>query len=428
MSTYLVTGVAGFIASKVAEMLLAEGHTVVGVDNLNDYYDVRLKDYRLSKLLGVGSWKPGADPKISGFRSQVSAFAAGSQVSPLPLPLTASRFAFYHLDIENLPALDALFAAHKFDAVFNLAARAGVRYSLENPHVYLSTNTLGTLNVLECQRKYGVKKQVLASTSSLYAGCPMPFTEDQPVNTPLSPYAATKKAAEMLAYSYHKLYGLDITVLRYFTVFGPAGRPDMAPLRFIKWIDEGTPITLYGDGTQSRDFTYVDDIARGTILAGKLFGGQMTEDGGQLPVNSGQSTVDGNQSSTVNGSPSTGFDIINLGGGRNPVSLHTVIGWIEKTLSAQRRGKAETGKLKAEGSDNSADLELNPQVSGFKFASPSPSQPSVRFRRQTSCGKCRHQYPQPDLFCCRVLLPPFASSDCEFPLLRANLTLSLSRI
>ncbi len=288
MSTYLVTGAAGFIASKVCEYLLAGGHTVVGIDNLNDYYDVRLKDYRLARLLSRPEWLPGGD-------SAKSRFAAGSSA--------AGRFSFRPADIENLPVIEAIFSEFKFDAVINLAARAGVRYSLDHPHVYLSTNTLGTLNLLECQRKYGVKKQVLASSSSLYTGCPMPFTEDQPVNTPQSPYAATKKAAEMLAHTYHQLYGLDISVLRYFTVFGPAGRPDMAPLRFIKWIDEGTPITLYGDGTQARDFTYVDDIARGTILAVK----------------------------------SLGYEIINLGGGRNPLSLQAVIGMIEKALGKKAK-------------------------------------------------------------------------------------------
>jgi nucleoside-diphosphate-sugar epimerase len=203
------------------------------------------------------------------------------------------------LDIEDLASLDRLFATHRFDAVLNLAARAGVRYSMENPHVYLTTNTHGTLNILECMRKHGVKKHVLASTSSLYAGCPMPFTEDLPVNTPLSPYAASKKGAELMAYSYYKLYGLDTTVLRYFTVFGPAGRPDMSIFRFIKWIEAGEPVQLMGDGSQSRDFTYVDDIARGTIAALKPLG----------------------------------YEIINLGGGRNPISLQTVIAFIEKALS-----------------------------------------------------------------------------------------------
>lgn len=262
MATFLVTGAAGFIASRVSELLLAEGHTVVGLDNLNDYYDVRLKEWRLARLRTQPGfvWQPG--------------------------------------DIENLPALERVFAAHRFEAVINLAARAGVRASLAEPELYRRTNIEGARNVLECQRRFGVKKHVLASSSSLYAGCPMPFTEDSPVEAPQSPYAETKKQAELLARDYHRQHGLDVTVLRYFTVFGPAGRPDMAPFRFIKWIDEGTPITLFGDGSQARDFTYVDDIARGTVLALKPLG----------------------------------CEVINLGGGRNPLSLLTVIGFIEKAL------------------------------------------------------------------------------------------------
>jgi nucleoside-diphosphate-sugar epimerase len=381
MSTYLVTGVAGFIASKVCEQLLAEGHTVVGVDNLNDYYDVRLKDYRLSRLLrakgeeqrakgeglsakseeqSAGGVMLGTDPKVSIYRPKGEGHGAKGG---LPLPLTASRFAFYHLDIENLPALEALFAAHKFDAVFNLGARAGVRYSLEFPELYRRTNVLGEENVLKCQVKYGVKKHVLASSSSVYAGCPMPFTEDAKLGKMQSPYAETKWQAENLAHDYHRRHRLDVSVLRFFTVFGPAGRPDMAPFRFIKWIDEGTPITLYGDGTQSRDFTYVDDIARGTILAGKLFGGQMTDDGGQIPgmkPETGKLKAEGSeppgvgssafsfQPSACSGVLQPAYDIINLGGGRNPISLHTVIGWIEKFLTEARSSE-------------------NPQVSGLKF-------------------------------------------------------------
>ena len=169
---------------------------------------------------------------------------------------------------------------------------------MENPHVYLSTNAEGTLNLLECMRSYGCNKLVLASTSSLYAGQPMPFTEDLAVNEPLSPYAASKKAAELMAYSYHKLYGMDVSVVRYFTVFGPAGRPDMSIFRFIKWIDEGTPIELFGDGSQSRDFTYVDDIAQGSVAAIQK----------------------------------VGYEIINLGGGRNPVSLNEIIERLENLL------------------------------------------------------------------------------------------------
>jgi UDP-glucuronate 4-epimerase len=289
---FLITGCAGFIASRVCEMLLEQGHAVVGIDNLNDYYDVRLKDWRLSRLLGSSARPLGSDPKRSIYASTLE-LRGGKEAQ------CNGKFIFKPLDIENLADLDALFSEYNFDGVLNLAARAGVRYSMENPHVYLTTNTHGTLNILECMRKHGVKKHVLASTSSLYAGCAMPFTEDLPVNTPLSPYAASKKGAELMAYSYFKLYGLDTTVVRYFTVFGPAGRPDMSIFRFIKWIEAGQPLELMGDGSQSRDFTYVDDIARGTIAALKPLG----------------------------------YEIVNLGGGRNPISLQTVIAFIEKALS-----------------------------------------------------------------------------------------------
>ena len=251
MAHYLLTGVAGFIASKVAEFLLADGHTpstaltgtaavlrrtsVVGVDNLNDAYDVRLKEWRLAQLEG----KPG--------------------------------FEFQRLDITDRKQLRQLWETcqeRPFDAVINLAARAGVRQSVENPWVYVETNVTGTLNLLELCREFGVEKFVLASTSSLYgANNPRPFREDANTDGPLSPYAASKKAAEALCYTYHYLYGLDVTVLRYFTVYGPAGRPDMSLFRFVQWISEGRPVLVYGDGQQSRDFTYVDDIARGTVAA-----------------------------------------------------------------------------------------------------------------------------------------------------------------
>lgn len=299
MSTYLVTGAAGFIASKVAEMLLAGGHTVVGVDNLNDYYDVRLKDYRLARLLGRAH-EPGGEPKVSVFAAQKE-------------PLTHDRFEFRVLDIERLQPLDQLFATRRFDAVFNLAARAGVRYSLEFPGIYQRTNVLGEENLLKCQVKYGVKKHILASSSSVYAGCSMPFVEDAVLGRMQSPYAETKHQAELLAQDYHLKHGIDVSVLRYFTVFGPAGRPDMAPFRFIKWIDEGTPITLYGDGNQARDFTYVDDIARGTILAARPLG----------------------------------HEIVNLGGGNNPVPLHKMIGWIEAALASRGRKRADGGPIRA---------------------------------------------------------------------------------
>ncbi|WP_293445503.1 GDP-mannose 4,6-dehydratase, partial [Persephonella sp.] len=234
-------------------------------------------------------------------------------------------------DIENLGALKVLFDSFEFDAVINLAARAGVRYSMENPHVYLQTNAQGTLNLLEMMKDKGIKKMVLASTSSLYAGQPMPFKETLPVNTPISPYAASKKAAEVMAYTYNYLYNMDISVVRYFTVYGPAGRPDMSIFRFIKWIDEGTPIKLFGDGSQARDFTYVDDIARGTVLAMK-------------PV---------------------GYEIINLGGGKNPISLKTIIQKIENLLG--KKAKIEYKPFhKADMKETWADIEKAEKLLGWK--------------------------------------------------------------
>jgi nucleoside-diphosphate-sugar epimerase len=268
MKTVLVTGTAGFIASRVSKLLLDQGVEVVGLDNLNDAYDIRMKRHRLASLEG------------------------------------REGFTFVEADIENLYELEPVFSANRFDAIFNLAARAGVRYSIEDPHVYLRSNAQGALNLMELMHRHGCGKLVLASTSSLYAGQPMPFREDLPVEKPLSPYAASKKAAEVLSYTYHHLYGIDVSILRYFTVYGPAGRPDMAPFRFIKWIHEGTPITVFGDGSQTRDFTYVDDIARGTLLAAK-------------PMGEGSKA---------------GHEVINLGGGKTPISLLDFIGKIEDRL------------------------------------------------------------------------------------------------
>ena len=246
----LVTGAAGFIASRVCERLLQDGHSVVGIDNLNDAYDPRLKEWRLARL----TEHPG--------------------------------FSFARLDIEDFGALDErIFGKAGFDAVINLAARAGVRQSVDDPFVYASANFEGTLNLLELCRRHGVPKFVLASSSSLYgASNAMPYREDQPTDRPLSPYAATKKAAEALCHSYHYLHGLDVTVFRYFTVYGPAGRPDMSPFRFTQWIAEGRPVTVYGDGTQSRDFTFVDDIARGTVAGLKPLGFEVINLGSDTPV------------------------------------------------------------------------------------------------------------------------------------------------
>ena len=247
MSNYLVTGAAGFIGARTSQMLIEQGHSVVGVDNMNDAYDPRMKDYRLKKLQSLNG------------------------------------FEFVRDDISDRGILtrQSAITNRKFDGVINLAARAGVRFSVDNPWVFLESNVMGTLNMLEVCRQFGCKKFILASTSSIYGENPeYPTPETASSSEPLQPYAASKKGAEALAHSYHHLYDIDVTVVRYFTVYGPAGRPDLAIFRFVKWIIEGEPIRINGDGTQSRGFTYVDDIARGTIAALKPLGYEVINLGG----------------------------------------------------------------------------------------------------------------------------------------------------
>jgi nucleoside-diphosphate-sugar epimerase len=250
MATYLVTGAAGFIANQVCSLLLADGHEVVGLDNLNDAYDVRLKHYRLDKLK--------AQP----------------------------NFQFYPMDVCDRDGLEKVFSRHKgLGGVINLAARAGVRASVENPWIFVDTNMTGTLNLLEACKQHGVPKFVLASTSSIYgADAPLPTPEDADSSQPLQPYAASKKGAEAMCHAYHFLHGIDVTIFRYFTVYGPAGRPDMVMFRFAQWISEGRPVRLNGDGEQSRGFTYLDDIARGTILGLKPLGFEVINLGGHESI------------------------------------------------------------------------------------------------------------------------------------------------
>ena len=261
---FLITGAAGFIGSRTAQILLDQKYKIVAIDNLNDYYNIRIKKFRLSLLK------------------------------------KDKNFIFYEGDIEDKPFLTDIFKKHSISTIINLAARAGVRYSITNPFIYASTNYYGSLNLLDIMRENNISKYVMASTSSIYAGSKMPYKEESSVNQPISPYAASKKAAELIAYTYYHQFKIDVSIVRYFTVYGPAGRPDMSILRFIKWIDEGKPIILYGDGTQSRDFTYIDDIARGTIAASEK---------------------------------NVGYEIINLGGGKNPISINTLIAKIELLLN-----------------------------------------------------------------------------------------------
>ncbi len=253
MGHYLVTGAAGFIGARVTKQLLDEGHLVTGVDNLNDAYDVRMKEYRLKDLAG------------------------------------RKGFNFQRLDISRRTIVDELTASiaglPPMDGVINLAARAGVRQSVENPWVYVDTNVTGTLNMLELCRQRSIPKMILASTSSIYgANAPLPTPEEAGSDMPLQPYAASKKGAEALCHSYHFLYGVDVTIFRYFTVYGPAGRPDMVMFRFAQWISEGCPVRLNGDGTQMRGFTYVDDIARGTLLGLKPLGYEIINLGGHETI------------------------------------------------------------------------------------------------------------------------------------------------
>jgi UDP-glucuronate 4-epimerase len=247
MENYLVTGAAGFIASRVIEILLNAGHSVVGVDNMNDAYDVRMKEYRLKKLERL--------PNFIFFQSDIADLATFDRNSPL--------------------------RQHSYAAIINLAARAGVRQSLDNPWVYVDANVTGTLNLLEFCREHSIPKFILASTSSIYgANAPLPTPETFNSDLPLQAYAATKKGAEALCHVYYYLYGLDVTIFRFFTVYGPAPRPDMVMFRFTQWISEGLPLKVNGDGEQSRGFTYLDDIARGILLGLKPMGYEIINLGG----------------------------------------------------------------------------------------------------------------------------------------------------
>ena len=262
----IVSGCAGFIGARVCEFLLERGDSVFGLDNMSDAYDVRIKHHRLKALRRL------------------------------------ERFSFFECDISDNPGLLSVcgeirdFCEGGIDCIINMAARAGVRQSIEDPWIYYSTNVIGTLNLLEFCRSEGIGKFVLASTSSVYGESEIPFVEDMKTDRQLSPYASSKKAAEGLCSVYNSLYGIDVSVLRYFTVYGPAGRPDMSVFRFIKWINEGEEIAILGDGEQKRDFTYVDDIAAGTVLAIR----------------------------------NLGFEIINLGSAAS-VSINEVIDMIERS-------------------------------------------------------------------------------------------------
>ena len=318
MTKFLLTGAAGFIGSHVAITLLERGDDVHGIDNLNDYYDPTLKDARLARLTG----RPG--------------------------------FTFQKLDVADRPGMEALFASQRFDKVIHLAAQAGVRYSLENPHAYIDSNIVGFTNILEGCRHNGVQHLTYASSSSVYgANEAMPFSVHQNVDHPLSLYAATKKANELMAHTYSHLYKLPTTGLRFFTVYGPWGRPDMAMFLFAKAILSGQPIDVFNNGQMRRDFTFIDDIAEGVVRTSDLVASPNAAWDGKLPDP---------------GTSAAPYRLYNIGN-HNPVELLYLIETLEKALgrtATKHMMPMQMGDVPA----TYADVEALTQDTGFTPATP----------------------------------------------------------
>jgi UDP-glucuronate 4-epimerase len=316
---FLVTGSAGFIGFHVARQLIAAGHDVVGVDGLTPYYDVKLKQRRHGILL------------------------------------QSPNFSAHELMLEDAPALTRVYKEQAPDVVVHLAAQAGVRYSLENPRAYIDANVIGTFNLLELMRVSAPRHFLLASTSSVYgANTKMPFAESDRTDHPLTLYAATKKATEAMAHCYAHLWGLPTTVVRFFSAYGPWGRPDMALFKFTKAILEGSPIDVYNHGEMDRDFTYVDDIARSIIL--------LVDTVPTSPVSADMTDDD------LGLSPAAPYRVVNIGNGE-PVRLLTFIGAIEKSIGKP----AQRNYLPMQPGDVSAtyaDTTLLDRLTGFRPSTP----------------------------------------------------------
>jgi len=315
---FLVTGAAGFIGYHTAKALLDRGDEVIGLDNLNAYYDVKLKEARLSRLQG------------------------------------RNGFAFHKLDLGDRSGMERLFAETRPQRVIHLAAQAGVRYSLENPHAYIDSNVVGTLHVLEGCRRNGVEHLVLASSSSVYgANTSLPFSVHQNVDHPLSLYAATKKANELMAHSYAHLYRLPVTGLRFFTVYGPWGRPDMALFLFTRKILAGEPIDVFNNGAHARDFTYIDDIVEGVLRTADKIAAPDPDWSGANPDPA---------------SSSAPYRLYNIGS-NNPVELMHFIACLEKALGRE----AKKNFLPLQPGDvpkTYADVDALVDDVGFKPATP----------------------------------------------------------
>lgn len=320
---FLVTGAAGFIGFHlILELLRSKSNLVVGIDNVNDYYDVSLKLDRLNEC-GIE-----LDPSGSLIQS-----------------LKYSNYQFCRLNITNLKSLNELYDDFSFDVVIHLAAQAGVRYSLENPHAYVQSNLVGFVNILECCRKFEVKHLIYASSSSVYGmNNKVPFSEEDRVDNPVSLYAATKRSNELLAYTYSHLYQLPTTGLRFFTVYGPWGRPDMAPMIFTKAILQGKPIKLFNNGDMQRDFTYIDDVVKRIVAVSNL------------------------TPSKDNKQPF--FDILNLGNS-NPIKLKEFISELENLLGQKaiiEKFPMQLGDVKITYSDSS---KLNELIENISYTSTS---------------------------------------------------------
>jgi UDP-glucuronate 4-epimerase len=316
--TALVTGAAGFIGYHLCKRLLEEGRTVIGIDNLNDYYDVRLKNDRLEQL-----------KKMPGF-------------------------TFGRSDLEDLEALKSIFQANPIDVVVNLAAQAGVRYSLQNPHAYVNSNLVGFVNILECCRHNQIKHLVFASSSSVYgANTRMPFSVHDNVDHPVSLYAATKKANELMAHTYSHLYDMACTGLRFFTVYGPWGRPDMALFLFTKAIFADQPIKVFNHGKMQRDFTYIDDIVEGVV---------------RVMANVPDPNPNWNGKMPDPGTSYKRYKIYNIGN-NNPVQLSDFIKEIEKAIG--KEAKKQYLDLQAgDVPETYADVDDLMRDVGFKPATP----------------------------------------------------------